>query len=419
MVLRFLILSLLMILACSNHERDNVYDIEADDPSYGFCGSIGRYRLEDQRCGQWWIETKCGNGWYAEDDPMVKCENNVVILKCGDIWFNASGNLRCANSVVETKCGDGWFDASNTNLMCTDNIIEGRCGERWFNVNADLRCESGIIETQCGNGWFDASNPNSWCENKIVKVRCGDILFDANADLRCEANVIETKCGSNWYNASNDDLRCERNMVERKCGAKWFDANANLRCESGIVEGLCGNTWFDVEPNFCYNGKLEERCGNRLEAFDVELYECNAENKIYLKDKRYDAVLIGTETWMTENLNLNVDGSKCYENLDLNCDEYGRLYDLETAMKACPAGWHLPSDDEWVALIKSEGIEAYGFAAKFGGLGLPNDIFDGLDNYGGWWSASANYWHYDGYDIIFGNSDKRVLLSVRCVKDKD
>lgn len=32
------------------------------------------------------------------------------------------------------------------------------------------------------------------------------------------------------------------------------------------------------------------------------------------------------------------------------CDEYGRL-SWETAQNICPDGWHLPSDEEWNALI--------------------------------------------------------------------
>ena len=28
-------------------------------------------------------------------------------------------------------------------------------------------------------------------------------------------------------------------------------------------------------------------------------------------------------------------------------NSYGRLYTWEQAMKVCPSGWHLPSDEEW------------------------------------------------------------------------
>ncbi|MDR2583492.1 MAG: hypothetical protein LBC75_08445, partial [Fibromonadaceae bacterium] len=62
-------------------------------------------------------------------------------------------------------------------------------------------------------------------------------------------------------------------------------------------------------------------------------------------------VVIGTQTWFQRNLNYDVAGSKCNENSTANCNEYGRLYNLRTAMVVCPSGWHLPSDAEWTVLV--------------------------------------------------------------------
>ncbi len=74
-------------------------------------------------------------------------------------------------------------------------------------------------------------------------------------------------------------------------------------------------------------------------------------------DQEYEWVMIGSQTWMAENLNFETEeGSSCYENVRTHCKTYGRLYDWNTAKTACPAGWHMPSDQEWSVLEKELGM---------------------------------------------------------------
>ena len=201
------------------------------------------------------------------------------------------------------------------------------------------------------------------------------------------------------------------------------------------------------------------------------IYAESQEREFELTDKRdgktYKTVKIGRQTWMAENLNYNANGSKCYDNKPANCEKYGRLYDWNTALKACPSGWHLPDDNEWTKLMEflasnkkdvryrktnfegvtleyyenagkylkaksgwnnnGNGTDEFGFSALPGGTGSSGGVFGFVGDIGLWWSASE--YEYDSY-YAYGRLmsydrdgaswdyyDKSGLLSVRCVQD--
>ena len=162
--------------------------------------------------------------------------------------------------------------------------------------------------------------------------------------------------------------------------------------------------------------------------------------------KTYKTVKVGGKTWMAENLNFAAEGSKCYENKNANCAKYGRLYNWATALKACPAGFHLPSDDEWTALVNyaggeekagkklkskagwndnGNGTDDYGWSALPGGSGSSDGSFYYAGISGNWWSATEssvvnayNRYMYCSYEnVIRSYLSKTGLFSVRCVAD--
>ena len=159
--------------------------------------------------------------------------------------------------------------------------------------------------------------------------------------------------------------------------------------------------------------------------------------------KTYKTVKIGNQTWMAENLNFEAKGSKCYDNKPDNCKKYGRLYDWNTAKKACPSGWKLPSDAEWNTLVNfaggetagnalkasswNNGNDTFGFSALAGGAGNSSgDFYHEAENEdGNWWSATEHdasdayfrsIYYYDA-NVARGSNDKTALFSVRCIQN--
>jgi uncharacterized protein (TIGR02145 family) len=167
-------------------------------------------------------------------------------------------------------------------------------------------------------------------------------------------------------------------------------------------------------------------------------------NTVSCGDQTYRTVNINGQRWMAENLNYNASGSVCYDNLESNCNLYGRLYNWSTATDICPNGWHLPSDAEWTTLTDfvgsaagtklkansslwstNTGTDDYGFAALPGGHSNPDGSFGNGSRNGGWWSATesnANYAYnrfmsYSNENVNKDNNIKTTLGSVRCLQD--
>jgi len=152
--------------------------------------------------------------------------------------------------------------------------------------------------------------------------------------------------------------------------------------------------------------------------------------------------------WTTQNLDVNAMPFYCYEDAELNCRRYGRLYTWESAPRACRslgAGWRLPTDDEWRQLAKDyggvsedsddKGKAAYkallaggssGFNAMLGGGRTDDGQYARGEAHGFYWTASesdpASGWFYNfgrGGQALHRQSgfEKQSALSVRCVKD--
>jgi len=187
----------------------------------------------------------------------------------------------------------------------------------------------------------------------------------------------------------------------------------------------------------------------------------------------YKTITIGNQVWMAENLrttkfrngdpipnvavneswSATANGAFCWYNNDAaNKTIYGALYNwyaVTDSRNIAPAGWHIPSDDEWTALtnflqgnrlaggkLKETGFahwldpnsgatNASGFTALPGGLRGKDGVFKNLGFCGTWWAnteytKSVAWYRYVDYgtsNIYSVSSYKTSGFSIRCVKD--
>lgn len=183
--------------------------------------------------------------------------------------------------------------------------------------------------------------------------------------------------------------------------------------------------------------------------------------------RSYQTVRIGTQTWMAENLayagTSGTTGS-CYGNSSDSCLKYGRLYSWAEAINGaslpasgtvrgiCPAGWHLPSDEEWTTLVATveadprvgknlggkalksttgwrsdrTGTDLFGFNALPAGMRDAEGISTTSGTSALFWSSTQYavapefYAWYRNIDYAFvfrGQQSKSIGHSVRCIQD--
>jgi uncharacterized protein (TIGR02145 family) len=216
-----------------------------------------------------------------------------------------------------------------------------------------------------------------------------------------------------------------------------------------------------------------------------EILSCN--NLETFTDSRdgneYQMVQIGNQVWMTRNLawlpsvspsssgsysdplyyvydyqGRNISEAKSTENYAT----YGVLYNWPAAIDACPSGWHLPTDEEWMQLeryigmsqsdvqesgwrgtnegeklrtsfgwdwdYEVSGTNDYCFSALPGGVRSLSGYFVFVNTQGFWWSATERNSSYPWGRMLFSDnlginkfgSGKKVSgYSVRCIKDTE
>lgn len=176
------------------------------------------------------------------------------------------------------------------------------------------------------------------------------------------------------------------------------------------------------------------------------------DNQIYATQQ------IGTQCWMSQNLNYGIyilsqtyqydnciPEKFCYSDLASSCTQYGGLYQwdeliqyetTEGAQGLCLPGWHIPTESEWNVLFSHlNGNGNAGDSLKAGGTTGFNALLAGVRYLNIEWSfgnmttffwtstldsqlhAIAHGMHMENNSVSLYNSSRANAFSVRCLKD--
>lgn len=363
--------------------------------------------LTDSRDGQKYKTVQIGQQIWMAENLNYKAKGSV----CPN---NSSSNCTKYGrlydwDMAKRSCPSGWHLPNTDEIQTLVKLLGGKSMAREILKKADI-CD----DYDCGTddfgfsvlpaGFFYAfgdeflhvnNRPFFW----TAKEDRGDFRYADYWDL---GDGVQ-----NFYGADKDDkysVRCLRNELSEKSNIHEDDSDNEK--EKIVVSSQKGMM---VDPR---------------------------------DNQKYKTVTIGTQTWMAENLNYKTQDSYCYENEALNCSKYGRFYTWYAAIKACPSGWHLPSEAEFETLLTTVGGQSIaGKALKsrsgwydngngsdaFGFSALPAGF-----RYGSGYGYSAYFWsateHISSYaynvylvndkEIASLNGDlKNSAFSVRCLKD--
>lgn len=162
----------------------------------------------------------------------------------------------------------------------------------------------------------------------------------------------------------------------------------------------------------------------------------------------YETVVIGSQRWLKENLRYDHgSGSRCFDDRPDYCERYGRLYTWSAAVRSCPPGWHLPTEQDWRQLESALGMQTSeldrreyrgereganlrvgggsGFDARLTGYMRPDGTPRRLNERAAFWTATEHRpgessWHRDisaDPRVYRSPVDHEYYLSVRCVAD--
>ena len=125
-----------------------------------------------------------------------------------------------------------------------------------------------------------------------------------------------------------------------------------------------------------------------------------SDQHITFEGQNYYYKRIGNLDWFRNNIAVRNSGMP-YANADVMTDVFGRFYNYEDALNACPEGWRLPTEEDWLSLGSALGASAEkhstikGVASRL----MADAKFNGVTMWD-YWPAVGNINNESGFSAV-------------------
>ncbi|MDR3012459.1 MAG: InlB B-repeat-containing protein [Chitinispirillales bacterium] len=411
------------------------------------------------------------SGWTPEEGVADPDSDNTTVLMMTNRTVIA--NFDCGEEIIDnpvtytlivnagaggTAAGGGTF-SQGTNASITATVTGDGCTFSGWTPT------EGVADSSAANTTILMVNDRTVTANFDCEVEPTTYVLTVTASPTSCATALT---GGGSHNAGTD-VPISVTAAANCTFTGWAGATGITNANSITSASVLMDAAKTVTANFTQQQDTSGGHGHFNPAISYGSFTDDRDGRVYR------TVVIGTQTWMAENLNWSgVDGDLgwCYGNDSDHCETYGRLYDWSMVMGfasscnsslcadqvqslhqgICPAGWHVPSDAEWTTLVNFvgglsvagtrlraltgwgdpwsgtliPGTDDHGFSALPGGYRWSGSFIN-VGMGGVWWSASEDDATYARHRSM-GSSNSGVStgwnlktdgFSLRCVRTEN
>ncbi|MCQ2098571.1 MAG: hypothetical protein MJY87_11610, partial [Fibrobacter sp.] len=401
-------------------------------------------------------------GFYSYKDNVIKRRGEMA-----GFWARSGDGRYAMRLKVDAKNGvvsqDGLEMDYGFSVRC---VSKATSADDAYTFVVDSRTNQPLPTVQIGNQVWLQKNMD-YVNSKMTKNYCYDDMDDncaltgrlyewGDAVAACPEgtrlpNAKDFEQLASYLKSSGNYSAFEPTYAGFRNSKGVYELE-NIRADywsSSDISGM-GKYWYFsagksglVGNKYSKKGAMLARCIKDTLSIPYEIGEMTDSRD----GRTYGTVKIGSQTWMAENMKYQTGNSYCYNNEYENCEIYGRLYTWSDAYDACPAGYRMPDDDDWIKLKnyisdrgngklvsmlkstdywKTPGRDVVGMNIRPSGYyGVEDGKFGRLGERAYLWSASMKNWdsayHWalvEGSEY-FGKASayKENARSVRCVKN--